>query len=172
MPNGGSDNCSTCSFNRWNMEKEGSAERHRRRSGTHHCEIRDEPIEDPGYTYCANHPWRRSVRDPIPVGPILVADAVGLGEYRRVPFKPSPDTEEIRRHLLDLLDQPDTRDEHLLFPIIPAVMYVVIWQLGEFRERRALESLRRMEETLDGERRDFIRETIEQIEGPAESAEA
>lgn len=138
----------------------------------HHCEIRDEPIDDPGYTYCANHPRRRTLRDPIPVGPILAAEVVGLGAYERVPLKPLPDTEEIRLHLLDLLNEPDERDSQLVFPVLPTVMYTVIWQLSEFRERRALEPLRRIEKDVEGGQADFIRETIERIEGSAGAAEA
>ena len=172
LPNGGSDNCGTCGFNRKNMHEAGLIEGNRHMPPGSHCDIRDEPIDDPGYTYCANHPRRRSLRDPIPVGPILAAEAVGLGEYERVPLKPSPDTEEIRRHLLDLLDEPEERDSQLVFPILPTVMYTVIWQLAEFRERRALERLRRIEKDVEGRQAEFIREMIERIEGKAGVAEA
>ena len=171
MPNGGSDNCSTCWFNRKNKIEAGSIEEHRRDSGEPYCEIRDEPIEDPGYTYCANHPYRRSGRDPIPVGPMLVAEVAGVGTYRRVPLKPSPDTEEIRQHLLNLLNKPDETDAHHVFPVFPNMMDIVVWQLGEFRERRAVEPLRRMEKALDAWRADLVRETLERIVGETGSEE-
>ena len=153
------------------MHEAGLIEGDRHVPPTDHCDIRDEPIEDPGYTYCANHHKRRSIRDPIPVGPILGAEVAGLGAYVRVPLKPSPDTEEIRRHLLDLLDEPEERDEHLVFPILPTVMGTVIWQLGQFRERRVIEPLRRMEKGLEGRQAEFVRAAIEWIEGDAGSGE-
>ena len=92
MPNGGSDCCSTCWFNK-------------RNKGEAFCEnpddllpdfcnIRALPIEDPVYTYCANHPRRRPEHDRIPIG-------------------------------LDV-------DE------------VVVWQLGEFREMKAIPQLQRL----------------------------
>ncbi len=153
------------------MHESGLTEGNRHFPPSNHCDIRDEPIEDPGYSYCANHHKRRSIRDPIPVGPILAAEYVGGFAYERVPLKPSPDTEEIRRHLLDLLDEPEERDEHLVFPILPTVMGTVIWQLGQFRERRAIEPLRRMEKGLEGRRAEFVRAAIEWIEGEVGSGE-
>jgi hypothetical protein len=58
-------------------------------------------------------------------------------------WQPSPDTEEVRQHLLDLVravtEQP--AEEY------PAGVYadeLVVWQLGEFRERRAIAELRRI----------------------------
>jgi hypothetical protein len=58
-------------------------------------------------------------------------------------WQASPDTEEIRQHLLSLLDaqQQQPSSEY------PAGMYadeVVVWQLGEFREVRAIAGLRRI----------------------------
>ena len=70
MPNGGSDCCGTCWFNR---TKRGERDWSRRadKSIPPYCEIRDIAIEDPFYTYCANHPRRRPDRDPIPIGPVM-----------------------------------------------------------------------------------------------------
>ena len=138
---------------------------------SNHCDIRDEPIEDPGYTYCANHHKRRPVRDPIPVGPTLAAEYVGGFAYERVPLKPSPDAEEIRRHLLDLLDKFEETEAGDAYPSHPRVMDIVIWQLGEFREHRAVEPLRRMEMDVEECRADFIRETIDGIQRDAGSGE-
>ena len=73
-----------------------------------HCEIRDLAIEDPFYTYCANHPHRRPDRDRIPIGPVTRhggwQEDPPYAEYPRYARKPSPDTEEVRQHLLSLLD--------------------------------------------------------------------
>ena len=105
MPNGGSDCCGTCWFNRAN---EGQREWHKHadKSVSPHCEIRNLVIEDPFYTYCANHPHRRPDRDLIPIGPVMRWDESkesGLFEYPRHVWKPSPDSEDIRQHLLSLL---------------------------------------------------------------------
>ena len=110
VPNGGSDCCGTCWFNRANRGKAGSANHDS--SVRSCCEIRAVAIENPFYTYCANHPHRRPDRDPIPIGPILrpgevrpTSPEIGpalLDSRPRVVWKPSPDTEEVRRHLLHL----------------------------------------------------------------------
>ena len=69
MPNGGSDCCGTCWFNRKNRG-ERDWPKHADNTLPDHCEIRDLAIEDPFYTYCANHPHRRPERDRIPIGPV------------------------------------------------------------------------------------------------------
>ncbi len=73
----------------------------------------------------------------------------------RVIAKPSPDTEEIRQHLLDrlavfeMVAATDSAPEfqQTTFAFI-AEARIVIWQLGEFRETRAAESLQRLTDTL------------------------
>ena len=106
-----------------------------------HCEIRDLAIEDPFYTYCANHPHRRTDRDHIPIGPVMRHGESGSGggvdESQRYVWKPSPDSEGIRQHLLELLE---TFFEHVFkdrYPIGESLSQVIVWQLGEFREHRA-----------------------------------
>ena len=69
MPNGGSDCCGTCWFNRKDRG-ERDWPKHVDNALPDHCEIRDLAIEDPFYTYCANHPHRRPERDRIPIGPV------------------------------------------------------------------------------------------------------
>ena len=131
MPNGGSDCCGTCWFNRKNR---GERDWHRHVDNTlpDHCEIRDLAIDDPFYTYCANHPHRRPERDHIPIGPVT-----GHGgwkedqpefEYPRYVWRPSPDNEEIRQHLLSLLD---SIFEHMLDD-----QYPIGNRLGELVEAR------------------------------------
>ena len=105
MPNGGSDCCGTCWFNRSLEGQRGSANFNREIPS--HCEIRDLDIPDPFYTYCANHPCHRPGRDTIPIGPVDVYRATGpSGEGGREQWQPSPDTEEIRQHLLDIVRLP------------------------------------------------------------------
>ncbi len=72
MPNGGSDCCGTCCFNRANGGEAGGANHDW--SVSSYCEIRELPIPDPFYTYCSNHPYRLDRREPIPIGPVLTGD--------------------------------------------------------------------------------------------------
>ena len=105
------------------------------------CQIRSFEIVSPAYTYCANHPHRRPDRDEVPIGPVLTGDSEG---YREV-WKLSPDTEEIRSHLLALLGEIHETPTGE-YPIGHALEEVVIWQLGEFRDRRAIRGLKRITE--------------------------
>jgi hypothetical protein len=134
MPNGGSDCCGTCWFNARNR---GEAGYDRADEATpNYCTIRDLAIDDPFYTYCGNHPHRRPQRDPVPIGPVFR----GAG---RLSWKPSPDSETIRRHLLDLLEQVGEQPSEA-YPIGYALDEIVVSQLGEFREARALPALERI----------------------------
>jgi hypothetical protein len=137
MPNGGSDCCGTCWFN---AQNKGQADfRQADRSIPAYCTIRDLPVESPFYTYCANHPKRCPERDPIPIGPAFTGDSTGARTLRR----PSPDTEEIRLNLLGLLARIEEQPESE-YPIGIYRDEMVVWQLGEFREARAVEGLRRV----------------------------
>jgi hypothetical protein len=139
MPNGGSDCCGTCWFNARNKGEAGYDRADDPEPDF--CTIRGLAIEVPFWTYCTNHPHHRLERDPIPIGPVFVND--GGFPYPRKQWQPSPDTEEVRLHLLALLGaiQEQPADEY------PGGMYtdeMVVWQLGEFRERRAENDLRRI----------------------------
>jgi hypothetical protein len=137
MPNGGSDCCGTCWYNAKNRGEAGYA--HMDDSESPFCVIRDLAIEVPFYTYCANHPHRRPERDPIPIGPVLTGDSFGQREL----WQPSPDTEQIRTHLLALL-QGISELPRSEYPIGAYLDEVVVWQLGVFRETRATEGLQRL----------------------------
>ena len=135
MPNGGSDCCGTCWFNRRNRGEKGYP-KELDNDEEAFCQIRDVAIEDPFWTYCANHPHRRPERDPIPIGPIM--RNVGDGSNDREEWIESPDSEEIRQHLLELLGHFFQHvAESRRYPIGPDIGVVVLKQLGEFRERRA-----------------------------------
>jgi hypothetical protein len=140
MPNGGSDCCGTCWFNERNKGVAGYG--HADDPEPNFCTIRSLAIETPFWTYCANHPHHRPGRDPVPLGPVLVAGE-GAGMYPREVWQPSPDTEEIRLHLLALLDEiqemPAANDYDGIY-----IARVVVQQLGEFREVRAVPGLRRV----------------------------
>ena len=139
MPNGGSDCCGTCWFNRTN-QGERDWKQYRDESVPPYCEIRDVAIDNPFWTYCANHPHRRPERDPIPIGPIRRYAGDGWTNEREV-WVPSPDSEEIRQHLLELLEN---FFEHVFkdrYPIGESLSQVIIWQLGQFREHRAVKHI-------------------------------
>lgn len=137
MPNGGSDCCGTCWFNAKNKGQSGYD--HANDPEPDFCTIRDLAIENPFYTYCGNHPHRRPQRDPIPIGPVFTGDWSGAREF----WKPSPDTEEIREHLVSLLCEMDEQPNSE-YPIGVYADEVVVWQLGEFREVRAVKQLQRI----------------------------
>jgi hypothetical protein len=137
MPNGGSDCCGTCWFNAKNKGQAGYGHAHD--AGPDFCTIRSLPIEDAFYTYCGNHPHRRPKQDPIPIGPVFIEGSSGNREF----WKPSPDTEDIRQHLIALLGRIKEQPSYE-YPIGIYADEVVVWQLGEFRESRAIELLRRV----------------------------
>ena len=178
MPNGGSDCCGTCWFNRTNEGERGYG-RGSPDLIPPHCEIRDVAIEDPFYTYCANHPHRRPDRDPIPIGPILRhggfysgeeerpdgTTVSVMGEHDRYLWKPSPDSEEIRLHLLDLLSELFTHVAKDRYPIGPSLAATVMVQLGEFREPRAVKHLRWVADNCPDWLADPAKEALARIEG-------
>ena len=100
MPNGGPDNCGTCWFNARNKGQAyplGPADN----PEPHFCTIRELPIRnDPFYTYCANWSPMYVTEDPgrieVPIGPVWE------GEPREF-CESSPDREEVRQTLLELL---------------------------------------------------------------------
>lgn len=136
MPNGGSDCCGTCWFNAKNKGEAGYA--HASDVEPDYCTIRKLPIEDPFYTYCGNHPHRRPDRDTVPIGPVFIDKKDG-----RQLWKASPDTEEVRLHLLDLLGEIE-QEAAEEYPIGVDGDELVVWQLGEFRESRAAADLQRV----------------------------
>ncbi len=164
MPNGGSDCCGTCWFNRRNRGEKGYS-RAQDTNVEAYCEIRDVSIGNPFWTYCANHPHRRPQRDPIPIGPIMRAgggDYQSMG-YGREEWIPSPDSEEIRLHLLDLLDRLPSHITADRYPARPGLAEVVVRQLGEFRERRAEKKVQWLSENLPESWASVAREALANI---------
>ncbi len=134
MPNGGSDCCGTCWFNRSNSGQRGSA--NFKSDIPSSCEIRQLAIPNPFYTYCANHPYRRPDRDPIPIGPVYVHGGNDVREF----WQPSPDTEEIRQHLLNLVRSPEKHPDGYPF-YSPPPHLLAIEQLVDFGDQRVVEAL-------------------------------
>ena len=139
MPNGGSDCCGTCWFNLANGGKAGSLNHDK--NVPSYCEIRDLAIERPFYTYCANHPHHRPDRDPIPIGPVTRARSTGNLSYERDVWQTSPDTEEIRQHLLGLLDTLFKEAANDRYPFFAPMADAILWQIGQFHETRATHHL-------------------------------
>ena len=158
MPNGGSDCCGTCWFNRKNRGERGIPSAPNR-DVEPYCEIRHFEIEDPFYTYCANHPHRRPERDPIPIGPVTRYAGDGFSNARE-DWIPSPDSEEIRQHLLELLENFFEHVSKSRYPIGPDVGEAVVRQLGEFRERRAEKHIRWISENCPNPWADVARTAV------------
>ena len=119
MLNGGSDCCGTCWFNRSNGGERGSVNFNR-----------DIP------SYCANHPHHRPDRDPIPIGPVYVHGGSDGREF----WHPSPDTEDVRQHLLDIVRAPEEGTTgYPFFSLSPHLR--AIEQLVEFGDERMVEAL-------------------------------
>lgn len=136
MPNGGSDCCGTCWFNARNKGEAGYA--HANDPEPNFCIIRGLAIGDAFYTYCSNHPHHSPNRDPIPIGPVFVEDG-----HERALSQPSPDTEEVRLHLLEIVRAIEENPVSG-YPLGVPASEMAIWQLGEFREERAIDDLRRI----------------------------
>ena len=71
---------------------------------------------------------------------------MGFSEHPRVVWKPSPDSEEIRQHLLDLLESISEHIDNDRYPLGIRLGETIIWQLGEFREQRAVTGLEQIRE--------------------------
>ena len=94
MPNGGTDCCATCWFHSHKlMEMKFGRETSHQTPRDSFCTIRRLPVEDPHYTYCANHPYRRGEPDPIPIGGVDRGN--GLHRWRTHPPLRDPD---VRQH--------------------------------------------------------------------------
>ncbi|MCY3820317.1 MAG: hypothetical protein OXH52_13285 [Gammaproteobacteria bacterium] len=160
MPNGGSDCCMTCWFNRKNRG-ERDWQKHRSDREPDYCTIRAVTIDSAAWTYCANHPLRRPDRDPVPIGPIT--RNLMKGDNDREAWIQSPDTEEIRLHLLWLLDGLFEHTARGWYPIGDSLAEVIIWQLGQFRERRAFRTLQWITENLPGPLENAARNSLNLI---------
>lgn len=138
MPNGGSDCCGTCWFNKKNKGQ--ARYEHTNNLEPDFCMIRDLKIDDPFYTYCVNHPHHNSDKIEIPIGPVYVFKDYNT---RRDIWVDASDTEEARQVLLDKVSKITETPE----PEYPSGTYldeVIIWQLGKWQEKRAIPHLERI----------------------------
>ena len=163
MPNGGYPICAGCWFNRRNQGEDGWQSEGVLSGWSWHpknplknppeafCEIRGVKLTGTGgHPCCANHPFFRVDRDPIPIGPLWQSFSGPSDASYFV--APSLDTEPIRLHLLHLLEELFTTGE------IPAehrsrnlefLGEAIIQQLTEFRELLAIPLLKQIAE-MDG----------------------
>lgn len=137
MPNGGSDCCGTCWFNRNNDGRPGYHGSDA--PAVPHCIIRHIDVPDPFYTYCANHPHKNPGRIEIPLGPVYSGDSFGNREI----LLPAPDSEEIRAAMLKLLQEiPEQPIDS--YPAGYSLEQTVILQLAQWKEPRAVPGLERV----------------------------
>lgn len=170
MPNGGSDCCGTCWFNRANGGEAGSSNRNR--DIPSYCEIRQLEIDNPFYTYCANHPFNRSERDPIPIGPVYIGvfDVNEVNQYRRDVWQPAPDDDAIREHLLHVVRDPAQHEQG--YPLSVPSYVRAIEELLRLREPRLVLALEELAaDARIGAARDDILQLIdtvrESLDGPS-----
>ncbi len=165
MPNGGSDCCGTCWHNRANGGEAGFPPSDRPRVPSF-CEIRDLDIPDPFYTYCANHPYHRPVRDPIPIGPVFRNTSGGMS-YERDHWQPSPDTEEIRQHLLQIVRTPREHFDEGYHLYSPPAFVTAVDQLSYWGDARIVGAL---EELIERDDMQQARESLEDLLRSARNA--
>lgn len=179
MPNGGSDCCGTCRFNTANAgHREGGRLPIMEGNIASHCEIRGLDIENPMYTYCANHPIRLKRGLAVPLGPVYVHEWVsvvnpktgnqGLASKRRV-WIDAPDTEEVRAQLLHFLKEPALLSDGYPFQGKDLV-HEMVDELERLRETRAIPILENIAKDLreNGEEWDGIQAAIERIQNAVE----
>lgn len=163
MPNGGSDCCGTCWHNSVNEGQAGYERPGVGKGVKDHCEIRDLAIETPFYTYCANHPHHMPDGGAVPIGPVFTGDSDGSREV----WVESPDSEEVRLALLDMLDglAHIVSQDRYPFPS-PNIAQIVVGQLIVFREQRAVPVLQRLLQRYPDT--SLFEEALKQIQGAGE----
>ena len=184
MPNGGSDCCGTCRFNRanagWRENSPFPVENSKNIHEVSYCEIRELDIENPFWTYCANHTTRMKRRVNVPLGPVYVHESVidvvkprtGKRDPHsdRQPWVDAPDTEEVRTQLLQFL-----KELELLSDSYPwhgkDLVHEVVDELERLREPRDIPILEQIAKDLreKGEEPDGIRIAIERIQSAMET---
>jgi hypothetical protein len=117
-----------------------------------YCTIRDIHItKDPFYTYCANHPHHNAKMNSISIGPIFIGD----GWNSRKIWKKSDDSKLIRDNLLVQLDNIINDVEVQYFYPSMSLNFEIIFQLIEFKEKKALNLLKILIEKLFEQNNDY-----------------
>ena len=120
------ENCSNCKYS--NSEHE-------------FCFIREEVIENYCWTYCVNHPFFNKNAVITAMGPMY---NYGPNHSERRVIVKSPDNQAVKD---GLLEQANKIKEVIDYHVIDLERdEVIVWQLGEFREKRAIELLEKIQE--------------------------
>ncbi len=138
MPNGGSDCCGTCWFNKTNEGRDRPPDHEI--PGPTRCLIRDIEIPDPYWTYCANHPHHNPNKIDVPIGPVYVTEGY---PYGRKVWRPPPRGETHRTKLLEVLDDIDMTPQGR-YPAGADLEEEVLRQVAALKETRALPKLLRI----------------------------
>lgn len=138
MPNGGSDCCGTCWFNTKNDETGRPISEKKEEIAK--CLIRNLEIPKPFWTYCRNHPYHNPKKINLPLGCVYIC--VDYPYYRKIWMAP-PDTEEIRKKLLEILDEFNTSIQAKDYSEY-TIENEVIHQLRILKENRAIPKLLRI----------------------------
>ena len=129
------------------------------------CTIRDVPIYHQVDTLCLNHPAFMPDGNETPVGPVLWhLIALHLRHWNPLPenvWASSPDTEEVRIHLLRILENLDQVSTRVRLGAASPIGAIVIWQLLEFREQRAVPVLQRLSDHWP--KVDLFKEALQQF---------
>lgn len=103
------------------------------------CAIRDEHIENSCWTYCVNHPFFNKNDVTTTMGPMY---RYAPNHSRRTVIVNSPDNQAVKD---SLLEQANKIKEVIDYHVIDLERdEVIVWQLGEFRDKRAIELLKRI----------------------------
>lgn len=92
-------------------------------------------------------------------------DGDGYDEHPRTIWKDLPDSEEIRHPLLDLLEYLPEHLSEDSYPIGIGLAETILWQLGEFGEKRAVENLEWVCENSEGPLYKTAKEALAKIQG-------
>lgn len=142
MPNGGTDNCGTCSFNKRNKGTTGHL--YANVDAPHHCLLRDFQITERSegfWIYCGNHSQLPNGGIDVPIGPVF-KNFSGSSAGERVVVLESPDNSAVRNTLLRFVGSMTAActDQHYE----PYFKQIVLLQLARFRESEATAHIERI----------------------------
>lgn len=127
MPNGGTDNCGTCSFNKRNKGTTGHL--YANVDAPHHCLLRDFQITERSegfWIYCGNHSQLPNGGIDVPIGPVF-KNFSGSSAGERVVVLESPDNSAVRNTLLRFVGS---------MPVQTSTMSPISSKLHDFGSRR------------------------------------
>ena len=151
MPNGGTDCCGTCCFGEPITEPHSGGSDGKVRQVR--CALRCLTIDNPFYRYCINHPRHnpQGIRDPL--GPVYEASCY---PYQRTVWMPAPDSPEIRKRLIALVEDNFSKLQGNYYFSHGMVREIVVFEhLAALKEKGALPGLA-----------GYLRTAREKLQGP------